>query len=85
MLAHEFQTCGVCWESHRNDKTYSPGSRVSGTSTKSLNAHWSIAWDFLGRFTFAHSDPSGVVPILVETKSIGSHPEGLKYSLLGCQ
>ena len=85
MLEQEFQTWGLCWQSQRNDKTYSPGSRDSGTSTKSLNAHSSSLSGFLGRFTFAHSDPLGVVPILVVTISIGSHPEGLKYSLLGCQ
>ena len=85
IFAHEFHTCGLCWQSHRNDKTYSPGSSDFGISTKSLKAHWSRPVPLLGRLTLAHSDPWGVVPVVVLTNSIGIHPSSWKYSSFGCQ
>ena len=78
ILAQEFQTWGLCWQSHRNDKTYSPGSRFSGTSTKSLKAQCSVPNSSDGRLTLAHSDPSGLVPIFVLTIGWASKLSGLK-------
>ena len=69
MLEQEFQTWGLCWQSQRNDKTYNPGSISSGISTKSLKTQW-LWW--CGRFTMAHSDPSGVVPTFVLTIGLGT-------------
>ena len=34
MLAQEFQTWGLCWQSHLNERTYLPGSKDSGTCKK---------------------------------------------------
>ena len=85
IFAHEFHTCGLCWQSHRNDKTYSPASSDFGISTKSLKAHWSRPVPLLGRLTLAHSDPWGAVPVVVLTNSIGIHPSSWKYSSFGCQ
>ena len=76
MFAHAFHTCGLCWQSHLNDKTYSPASSDSGTSTKSLKAHSTVLYVF-GRLILVHSDPCGVVPVVVLTESWGIHPSSL--------
>ena len=60
MLAQALQIWGVFWQSHLKERTYSPGSRDSGTSTRSPNTHLSPSF-FRGGLITVHWDPSGVV------------------------
>ena len=79
MFAHEDQTWGDLKESHLKDKIYCPGSRLSGTSTKSLIAHSCGFFGFFQRLTLAHSEPGGVVPIVVVLMGYAVHLSGLKF------
>ena len=67
MLAQEFQICGVFCVSHLKDRTYSPTSSDSGTSTMSLNPQPSSGMNSAvgGSVIFVHWDPSGLVPTVV--------------------
>ena len=70
MFEQAFHTWGVCRQSHLKLSTYSPGSRSSGTSTRSLKAY-SRPLRGLSMFNFAHMEPAGVVPSVVVISSTG--------------
>ena len=76
ILAQEFQTCGLCWQSHLNERTYWPGLRDFGTSTRSLKAHFWEPTLSLGKLTLTHSEPGGLVPTLVFTIGFASQFSG---------
>ena len=84
MLEQALHTCGVCRQSHLKLSTYSPGSRSSGTETRSLKAKY---WPLLGlpMFSFAHIEPAGVVPSVVVTSSTGSQVSSVISPLLASQ
>ena len=61
MFEQELQICGEFSESHLIDKTYCPGSRVSGTATRSLNTQSASSMPPMSRSITVHCDPVGVV------------------------